>query len=70
MVTAKASTSATEIDAQMPSIPKNPGRIKTAATWNTTVRRKDIAADTGPLLSAVKKDELKILKPHKKKDAA
>ena len=46
-----------------PLIPKIAGRISTAAIWKTSVRRKEIAADTPPLLSAVKKEEPKILKP-------
>ena len=56
-------SSATITANQIPFMPRIIGRISTAATWNTRVRRKEIAADIPPLLSAVKKDEPKILKP-------
>ena len=32
-------------------------------TWNSSVRRKEMAADTVPLFSAVKNAEPKMLKP-------
>ena len=53
---------------QIPSIPQKIGRISTAATWNTTVLRKEIAADTIPLLRAVMKEEPKILKPQSRNE--
>lgn len=39
-----------------------------AATWNTKVRRKEIAAETPPLLNAVKKDDPKIGYPENRKE--
>lgn len=56
--------------AQMPSMPQKIGKISTAATWNTTVLRKEIVADTIPLLRAVKNEEPKILNPQSKKEIA
>ena len=60
-----AATSATQTAHQIPSTPKIAGRISTEPLWKTRVRRKDIAAETAPLLSAVKNPEAKILKPAK-----
>ena len=57
MVIRMEASSATVMAHQMPSTPKKTGRIRIAATSNTTVRRKEIAAETTPLFSAVKKDE-------------
>ena len=42
------------------------GKNKTAATWNNSVRIKEIIADTSPLFKAVKKDDAKILAPANK----
>ena len=55
----EAQTSATVIESQIPSTPKSSGRISTESDWQIMVRKKDIAADTPPLLSAVKKDDAK-----------
>ena len=60
---ASVSASATATASQIPSIPSTRGSVSTTATWNTSVRRNDIVADTIPLLSAVKNAEPKILKP-------
>ena len=49
-------------------MPNISGRIITAAIWNSSVLENEIAAETKPLLSAVKKDDAKILKPEIKKD--
>lgn len=63
-LTIKAAISAKVSAHQMPSTPlKITGRIITAAIWNTSVRKNDIAADTAPFESAVKNDDEKILKP-------
>ena len=62
-VTISVSASDTAAAIQMPSIPRISGRKSTTVTWNTRVRRKEIAADTAPLLKAVKKADPKILKP-------
>ena len=60
--------SAATIASQMPFMPIISGRIITAAIWNSSVLENEIAAETKPLLSAVKKDDAKILKPEIKKD--
>ena len=36
---------------------KKMGRIRTALTWNTRVRKKEISADNSPLFKAVKNEE-------------
>ena len=58
-----ANTSAAVIANQMPSSLNRIGSISTAATWNTSVRRKDMAAETAPLLSAVKNDDANMFTP-------
>ena len=63
-----AISSATTMDIQIPSTPHTSGKSKIAAIWKTSVRRKEIAADTGPLFRAVKKPEPKIAKPAKRKE--
>ncbi len=68
LLTRTAKNSARTMDTQIPSLPINNGRIKTAATWNTSVRRNDMIADTGPLFRAVKKDEVQIPKPENRKE--
>ena len=55
--------SAATTASQMPSTPMISGRVRTDTTWNSSVRRKEIAADTVPLFSAVKNAEPKMLKP-------
>ena len=65
-----ANTSATVMAHQMPSTPKKTGRISTDADWNTSVRRNEMAAETAPLFSAVKKPEVKMLKPASRNDHA
>ena len=65
--TAKAGISAAAMDHQTPSTPNRLGRISTASIWKTSVRRKDTAAEIAPLFSAVKKDEMKMLKPEMSK---
>ena len=57
------SNSATPTAHQMPSIPNIAGNKRSMAIWNIRVRKNEIAADTTPLLKAVKKEEAKILKP-------
>ena len=72
-VTITAKASATIIENQIPLIPSPPaaskinGRVRTAAVWNNSVRKNEIMADTGPLFSAVKKEEPKIANPVNKK---
>ena len=56
-VTHKVSISAMVTDSHTPVRPKNIGSTITHRIWNTRVRRKEIKADTGPLFSAVKKEE-------------
>lgn len=48
-------SSATATALQIPLMPRSSGRRSTAASWNTSVRRKEIAADISPLFNAVKK---------------
>ena len=64
-----AINSAATMENQMPSIPQISGKINTAADCNTSVLRKEIKAEMGPLLRAVKKDEPKIPIPQNKNDA-
>ena len=66
--TAKADISAVVFESQMPSISNNSGESSTDAVWKSRVRKKDIAAETPPSLSAVKKDEAKMFKPHSKNE--
>ena len=51
----------------MPSKRMTSGRMRTQVHWNTSVRRKEMAADTPPLFRAVKKEEAKMLKPASRK---
>ena len=39
------------------------GSISTVEVWKTSVRRNEIAAETAPLFSAVKKDDRKMFMP-------
>lgn len=52
-----AMNSATTMDIQTPSIFQRRGRSRTAATWKTMVRRKEIMADVRPSPNAVKNPE-------------
>ena len=52
-----AANSATTMESQIPSISRKTGEIKTAATWNSNVRKKEINADVNPSFNAVKNDE-------------
>ena len=63
-----AHISATEFDHQIPSTSRNIGRISTDEVWNISVLKNEITAETIPLLSAVKKDDAKILNPANTKD--
>ena len=47
----------------MPSTPMRSGRVKIDTIWNSSVRKKLMAADTAPLFSAVKNAEPKMLNP-------
>ena len=64
----QAATSATVIANQIPSTPKIIGNTNTDDVWNKSVLKNEIAAETAPLLSPVKNDDVKILKPEKIKD--
>ena len=64
-----ANSSAAVMENQTPSMSKKTGRISTAATWKTRVRRKEMAAEIPPLPRAVKKLDPKMPKPAKRKDA-
>ena len=61
-------TSAATIENQMPSSPQSCGKISSAATWNTSVRKKEISAEVRPSPSAVKKDEPKMEKPESRNE--
>ena len=61
MVVAKIS--AAVMAYQMPSTPNRSGSRRTEEVWKTSVRRKEMAAEMRPLLSAVKNEDAKILKP-------
>ena len=63
----KANISATVFDHQIPPTPKSFGSRRTEPSWNTSVRRKETAAETAPLLSAVKKEDIKMLNPTSRK---
>lgn len=63
-----AISSAPTIEIQIPSRPPKSGSSKTAAAWNTTVRKNEIAAETPPLFNAVKNDEPKIAYPEKRNE--
>lgn len=65
---ANANTSAAVMAHQMPSMSNSTGRTRTQQVWKSSVRRKEIAAETKPLLSAVKKAEVKMLKPESRKE--
>ncbi len=65
-----AISSAATMEIQMPSIPQNTGKISTAETWNTNVRRNEIIAELRPSLRAVKKPEVKMENPISRKDRA
>lgn len=52
----------------IPSMSNISGSISTAAIWNTSVLRNEIAAEIKPLFSAVKNDEPNIEKPANKNE--
>ena len=68
-MTTTAIASAAMTDDQIPFIPLPPAASKirgitiTATVWNTSVRKNEIMAETGPLLRAVKNEEPKMAKP-------
>lgn len=61
-----AMASAKMMEYQIPSTPKINGSKKTAESWNTKVRQKEIKAEISPLLKAVKKQEPNIDTPAKR----
>ena len=62
-----ASSSATTVESQTPSISMISGNNKTNEISKTIVRIKEMTAETIPLFSAVKNEELKIANPENKK---
>ena len=68
--TSNAAASAKTRAYQMPSMSSTMGSTSTANTRNTSVRRKEIAAEMAPLFNAVKNAEEKMLKPHSRKENA
>ena len=63
MLTINDKISANTIASHIPFSPQNTGNINIAITWNTSVRKKDITAETSPLFKAVKNAEANILNP-------
>ena len=63
----KAKNSATTLAIHIPSTPKIRGSIRMLETWNISVLINDTAAEIAPFPSAVKNDEVNILKPASKK---
>lgn len=61
IVTQSVRISAVATDDHMPFIPNNKGSNNTVDIWKTNVLKNEIAAEIGPLFSAVKNDEPKIL---------
>ncbi len=55
------------LESQIPFIPKNTGRIKTATQGKTRALKKDIMNETAPLFRSVKKAEENIPNPIKRK---
>lgn len=60
-INAKISANTTAI--QIPFTPQIAGSMSIIAIWNSSVLKNEIAADTIPLFSAVKNDELNMLNP-------
>ena len=65
-LTNNARSSAAITAIHIPLIPSISGSIIIIAIWNTNILRNDTAADTAPLLSAVKNHEVNILSPLKR----
>lgn len=63
----KAKNSATTFAIHIPSTPKIRGSIRMLETWNISVLINDTAAEIAPFQSAVKNDDVNILKPASKK---
>lgn len=61
----KANISAAATAHQIPSRPEISGRAITQELWKTRVLRKETAAETAPLLSAVKNEDVNIFIPCK-----
>ena len=61
--TKAAIISAKTMEYHIPFTPNNMGNRSTAPSSKTKVRKKEISADTNPLLRAVKKAEPKIAIP-------
>lgn len=57
MVIDKVNNSAIATENQIPLMPNIIGSTSTQASWNTSVLRKEMAAEMGPLFSAVKNAE-------------
>ena len=65
-----AASSEKATDHQMESPPIRDGNSSTARSWKTRVRRKEMMAETSPLLRAVKNPEANILSPARRKVGA
>lgn len=62
-VTTRVRVSATVTDSHIAELEKIAGNTNMHAIWKTNVLRKDMAALTGPLFSAVKNAEPNTLNP-------
>src|SRR3712207_6366050 len=63
MLTKNATPSEIGRATQIPSSPRKTGSVNMHTAWKKKVRRKETTADKAPLLSAVKKADVKLLKP-------
>lgn len=63
-----AISSATIIEAHIPSVPQISGIIITARIWKTRVLRNEIIAEVSPSFKAVKNDEPNIAIPAKRNE--
>ena len=63
-VTISVQKSDTTTASQIPSISRKSGSKSTQPGWKTSVLKHEIIAEIGPLPSAVKNAEPKMLKPH------
>ena len=69
-VTISPSSSANRMEHQTPFNAKKIGSTSTQTIWNTSVRAKEIIAETSPSFNAVKKAEPKMLNPHSRNENA
>ena len=66
----KANISATVIEYHIPFVSNIKGRTTTEDSWNKSVLKNEITADTAPLFNAVKSPDANIFKPASKNENA